>query len=209
MFEREVALPVPEGYVWPVATHFALYDHNGAFPLAWHELGVSCVISVADRRTTRQPPPGCYHYIGSVQDFVHAYPHPLGIVTSHVTCGPASVAASKRLRDRIIDGTYLSTCEEILWTIHLGSKAAAEQPATNAHHALGPPTFITNGTKHGGRRHKVFTWFSRNLESVPDGPDTPPHLMLPRLSGSTPEKRMLRRTETPLSLARSHAATSV
>ena len=41
---------------------------------------------------------------------------------------------------------------------------------------------------------------------MPDGDDTPLSMLLPRLSGSTPEKRMLKRTETPLTLARSHTA---
>jgi len=90
--------------------------------------------------------------------------------------------------------------------LYLGTRAAAEQPATNAHHALGTPLCFTNGTKHGGKRHKVFTWWGRELDAVPDGDDTPLSMLLPRLSGSTPEKRMLKRTETPLTLARSHTA---
>jgi hypothetical protein len=205
-FEREILLPVAEDFKWPEAKYFCFYEHNGAFMLSLYEWSRGAVISCADRRSTRPPPPGCYHFIGKVQEFVDAYPYSLGLVISHVTCAPAAAAATLKLPERIQDGSFRTTALEILWTLHLGACAAAEQPATNAHHILGPPSFVTNATKHGGRRHKVFTWWTRGLSHVLDGEETPASLLLPRLSGSNAEKRMLRRTETPLSLARSHAA---
>jgi hypothetical protein len=204
-FDREIQLPVAADFVWPKATHFCMYEHNGAFTLALFELLKGGIISVANRRCTRPPPPNCYHFIGTVQEFVEAYPYPLGMVISHVTCAPAAAAATLKLPERIRDGSFKETALEILWCLHLGTCAAAEQPATNLHYVLGPPTFVTNATRHGGRRHKVFTWWLRGLDKVPDGEETPINLLLPRLSGSNAETRMLRRTETPLSLARSHA----
>eukprot|EP00966_Prymnesium_polylepis_P274511 6342599-Prymnesium_polylepis.1 len=76
-------MPMPQDYEWPAATHFTFYEHTGAFTQAWHEAGVECVTWVADRRCTRAPPPGCYHFIVTVQEFVNAHPQPIHSNTTH------------------------------------------------------------------------------------------------------------------------------
>ena len=76
-FEREIILPVPGDFVWPALAFIAFYEHSGEEREAnASELNMP-TCSVADRRTVRAPSELAWHFIGSVRNFVFAYPHPI------------------------------------------------------------------------------------------------------------------------------------
>tara|TARA_B110000503_G_scaffold47688_1_gene77649 strand:- start:114 stop:5735 length:5622 start_codon:yes stop_codon:yes gene_type:complete len=100
----------------------------------------------------------------------------------------------------------LKSAEEFLWINHIGDRSAGEQPPSAFEFLIGPPSFTVNALDHFATRDKTWCWWTRGLPKVPNGHRTPEHLQLPRRSGSTPERRMLVRTETELQFARDHVA---
>jgi len=94
-FENEYTLAnLPTGFVWPEWTHVAFHEHSGELREAWANAGVPAC-SVADRRTMLRPSAGCAHFIGSVQEFIDAFPHPIQFQSSHVPCGASNWASWK------------------------------------------------------------------------------------------------------------------
>ena len=50
-----------------------------------------------------------------MQEFVAAYPYPIGIHTNHVTCGYANLASHKTWEDKIKDGSLIASAREFVW----------------------------------------------------------------------------------------------
>merc|ERR1711938_78368 len=92
---------------------------------SWASMGLRAC-SVADRRTVLPPSPGCMHVIGTVEDFVKVYPHPLPVVDSHPTCGFANCASSTSWSEKIINGSMLTSALQMAWMLCLGDRAALE-----------------------------------------------------------------------------------
>ena len=206
-YEREVVLPVDSDFVWPVCTHFALMNHTAAWTLAWNAKGYAAC-SVSDRRCTAPPPPGCMHVIGRVQEFVAVYPHPLEFVASHVTCTKGAWAANAHWADNVRDGSILAAAEELLWSLCLGSRAAAEQGPSVHARLLGEPNFKTRAEDHGARGHKWYWWWTRNLPNVSPTNIIPPEDtldLLSAVSSKDAEARMLLRSPIPSSVIEAHA----
>ena len=207
-YEREVTLPVSGGFTWPTFTHFAFMEHSGVFVASWAARGkLAC--SVAERRCAAPPPPGCMHVIGRVQDFVAVYPHPLGLVTSHVTCTSGAWAASSQWETNVRNGSILRSAEELLWCMSLGAKAAAEQGPSAHARLLGEPSCKTRAEDHGARGHKWYWWWLRGLDSVQPSSVVPDHEVLDLLgavSSKDPETRMLLRSTIERSVADAHTA---
>ena len=149
------------------------------------------------------------HYIGSVQDFVAAYPHPLGLVTAHVTCAPAAWAAHRHWGDNVLNGSILETAETLLWALCLGARAACEQPPTALARILGEPTFKTRAEDHGCKRHKWLWWWNRNLPAVTPSNVVPAEQIVDTLSASashSKEVSMLLRSPIAPCVAAAHAS---
>ena len=139
--------------------------------------------------------------------FVAVYPHPIGIQTNNVTCSYSNVASAATWKSKISSGEMLASAEEFLWINHIGDRSAGEQPPSAFEFLIGPPSFTVNALDHFATRDKTWCWWTRGLPKVPLGRRTPDHKQLPRRSGSSPERRMLVRTETELQFARDHVAT--
>ena len=204
-YSREYVLPVPHDFEWPRVDHFAFYDHTGNFPRAWSEIGWPG-ISVADRRSSQQPPNDWIHIVGRVQDFLQVYPYPIGIQTNNVTCAFSNLASATTWREKICSGDLLQSAREFVWINHIGARSAGEQPPSALEFLVGVPSFETDAIDHFAARQKTWCWWTRGLPSVPNGRRTPEHLQLPRRSSAVAETRMLVRTETELQFARDHVA---
>ena len=204
--DREVMLPPPEGFMWPEFSHCAFYEHTGMFREAWADAdGNNITCSVADRPSDRAPSERCWAFIGSVWDFVQAYPHPIRTQTSHVNCGAANWASWKQWPEKILDGRMLQSAEELLWILCIGDRAAAEQPHTAHESIIGPPTCTTNANQFGCA-DKSWCWWLRNLTSVAATnivPISERWEELSRARGSA-EERSVRRADTPEPLAKAH-----
>jgi hypothetical protein len=207
-FPREVVLPAPPGYIFPRFSHFALYESSGAFREAFAARGYAAC-SVADRPTSRAPSPHCVHYIGSVQQFVRQYPHPLGLVVTHVTCTATTRANQQNWPALIRDGSMMRSAREFVWATSLGAYNASENPPGALEFLVGPPTARTDACEHGCPLAKQWCWWLRSLPPVPPSDEVPRQAVRNALSGLRyvePEARMVLRSTTPPSLAAAHAA---
>jgi 8-oxo-dGTP pyrophosphatase MutT (NUDIX family) len=203
-YNNEIILPPSSNFEWPVFDHVCLHEHTGAFLLANAERGATAC-SVADRRSTRPPPPGCYAFLGKVDHFLELYPHPIGRVTSHVTCAPACYANWHNWSENVRDGTILQAARDVLLYRSIGNRAAAEQPPSCIARLLGEPTFKTTAEQLGGRMHKSLWFWTRNLDAVSPTVTNPEGVlnMLTQARSGTPEETMLRRSAFELEVARS------
>ena len=164
IYDREIVLPVSDNFVWPKFTHVHFHDHVGNLRDS-HSAGTTAC-SVADRRTTNPPAEGCYHVYAKVEDFVACYPHPLGFVSSSVTCAPASWSAWPYWEANTLDGSILAAAEDLLWCICLGECTAAEQPPTAHMHLLGAPDLKTSAFELGGSINKTYWYWYRNIKAI-------------------------------------------
>ena len=165
LFKREFELSqLSDDFVWPAATHFAFYDDHGHIRESWAARGYIC-ISVADRPTRIPPSANCYHFIGQVYDFVQSFPHPIGVGTSHVECGPSTWSSYKTWPEKLLDGSMREAGEELLWVTCIGDRHAAEQPYVSHEHTIGPPTQVIN-LNHIGGHDKTWNLWLRNLGRV-------------------------------------------
>ena len=207
--EREVLLPPPPGFVWPIFTHFAFYEHTGEFREAWAPPGSdNRACSVADRPSDLPPSERCWSFVGSVWDFVHAYPHTIRTQTSHVNCGDANWASWRMWPEKILDGRMLRSAEELLWILCIGDRAAAEQPHTAHEATVGPPTFVTNANQFGCA-DKTWCWWLRHLTPVAPTAIVPPAERWEELSRArgSPEQKSVRRADSPRPLVAAHVKT--
>ena len=210
--DREVTLPVPDGFVWPTFAFCAFYEHSGEKREAnAHVLGAP-TCSVADRRTILPPSGQAWHFIGSVQSFVATYPHPIRRQSNHVTCGGGNWASWTTHPQKIRDGTMRRAAEELLWINCIGDRSTGEQPPSAHQHTVGPPTVVLNGNQFGAPDKTYCTWL-RNLPPVPPTDPVPPAARWSELtvSGSV-EAKTVKRSYTPRNLAlaeaRAHANVS-
>jgi hypothetical protein len=195
-FAREVTLPVPDGFEWPVFDCFVLYSHTCNYRNCWGELGLRAV-SVADRRTILEPPPECMHVIGSVADFVDVYPHPMPVVDAHPHCDPANNASHTTWPAKIADGSMLAALMEIVWILALGDRVGVEQPPTAHRFTLGPPTFKFNAQDCDEDKYKDVWYWTRHLPSIAPIRTRPKelrHAYSSTVHASDRERRMLRRS---------------
>ena len=202
LFEREIRLPVHASFVWPRFTRFAFYEDLGNIREAWSEMGYNAC-SVADRPTQQAPSKGCYHFIGQVYDFVHSFPHPIDVQTSHVECGPASWSSWKTWPSKLADKRMLEAAEELLWISCIGNRSVAEQPHTAHESNLGPPTQVANANEHGGH-DKTWCLWRRNVGLIAPSDVVPEADRAEILSSATgsKEQRMLQRSRTSMQMAR-------
>ena len=192
LFEREFELSqLGDDFVWPAATHFALYDDHGHIRESWAARGYIC-ISVADRPTRIPPSASCYHFIGQVYDFVQSFPHPIGVGTSHVECGPSTWSSYKTWPEKLLDGSMREAGEELLWVACIGDRHAAEQPYVSHEHTIGPPTQVIN-LNHLGGHDKTWNLWLRNLGRVEHTNEVADHERYSILASSSKdsEERML------------------
>ena len=212
-FDREITLPVPPGHVWDRYDVVCLHEHSGSFRESWASRSLrgrpvrAC--SVAERRTSTPPSPGNAHVIGDVLAFLSVYPHPIPLVTGHVTCGDANFASWTTWADKIASGAMLARAEEIHYFRSLGALAAMEQPPTAHEVILGPASFQTAAELHGERNTKTYLWFARGLDTVSPSDVVPEHMRVnfkASVAGS-PEEKMLQRSFIARSVADAHTAT--
>ena len=204
---NEIALPADGSYSFPAFSHFAFYEESGAFREAFAALGYAAC-SVSERPTTRAPSAHCVHYIGTVQQFVEQYPHPLGLVVTHVTCTALTGANRAQWSRCFQDGSMQASAMEFVWASSLGAFNASENPPGVLTHLVGPPTLHTNAHEHGCPMSKQWCWWLRGLPTVPPSKVVPAQQRVDALSGLRnvhADARMLLRSATPPSLARSHA----
>ena len=211
-FDREITLPVPPGHVWDRYDVVCLHEHSGSFRESWASRSLrgrpvrAC--SVAERRTSTPPSPGNAHVIGDVLAFLSVYPHPIPLVTGHVTCGDANFASWTTWADKIASGAMLARAEEIHYFRSLGALAAMEQPPTAHEVILGPASFQTAAELHGERNTKTYLWFARGLNTVSPSDVVPEHMRVnfkASVAGS-PEEKMLQRSFIARSVADAHTA---
>ena len=140
-YEREIVLPAPDGFIWPEFLFIAFYEHSGEEREAnARSLDGAPTCSVADRRSILPPSEHSWHFIGPVQDFLRAYPHPVRRQSNHVPCGAANWASWHTWPKKIMDGSMLRSAEEFLWINCIGDQSLGEQPPTAHQHTVGPPT---------------------------------------------------------------------
>ena len=204
--EREIALPVPADFEWPLFAFICFYEHTGEEREAnSRALGGAPTCSVADRRSVLPPSPGTLHVIGQVRDFLDVYPHSIPRQSNHVTCGHANWASWRSWEAKILDGSMRQSAEEILFINSIGDRSIGEQPPTAHQHILGPPTFVVNGHDFAAPSKTYFKW-ARNL------PPIAPTLTLPveqrwselAVSGSS-EVKTVKRSYTPRNMAEEEA----
>ena len=201
-FEREYKLDeLPADFKWPKWTHVAFHEHSGEMREAWARAGTGAC-SVADRRTMLEPSAGCAHFIGSVEGFVDAYPHPIQFQSSHVPCGASNWASWETWPTKVLDGSMLRAAEQLLWILSIGAKTAAEQPPSALEIIVGPPSFRTNGNEHGSHDKQYLYWL-RGVPGAEPSALVPPARRVNMITAAagTPEQRMLRRSITPRPLA--------
>ena len=205
--EREIVLPVPEGFVWPDFTFIAFCEHSGEEREANANVGHGGVTtcSVADRRSILPPSRTAWHFIGTVHDFVHAYPHPIRRSANHMTCGLANWASWKFWPAKILDGSMRKSAEDFLWINCLGDRSLGEQPPSAHQHTVGPPTFTVNGHDFGAPSKTYCKW-ARNLPAVEPTDVLPPEQRWSELAASgSPEAKMVKRSYTPRTIAKAEA----
>ena len=205
--EREIVLPVPEGFVWPDFTFIAFCEHSGEEREANANVGHGGVTtcSVADRRSILPPSSTAWHFIGTVHDFVHAYPHPIRRSANHMTCGLANWASWKFWPAKILDGSMRKSAEDFLWINCLGDRSLGEQPPSAHQHTVGPPTFTVNGHDFGAPSKTYCKW-ARNLPAVEPTDVLPPEQRWSELAASgSPEAKMVKRSYTPRTMAKAEA----
>ena len=212
-YEREVVLPVPDGFIWPEFPFIAFYEHSGEEREANARiLDGAPTCSVADRRSILPPSEHSWHFIGPVQDFLCAYPHPVRRQSNHVPCGAANWASWHTWTKKILDGSMLRSAEEFLWINCIGDRSLGEQPPTAHQHTIGPPTYTVNGHDFGAPSKTYCKW-ARNLPPVTPSATLPYEQRWSELmvTGSA-ETKMVLRSYTPRNLAseeaRIHAAVS-
>ena len=166
-YEQELTLPLPDGFTWPHFAFCALYEHSGEEREAQARVRQRPCCSIADRRCILPTSTLTWHFIGTVQDFVAAYPHPLEDTYSHITCGWSNWASWKTWEQKLRNGAMLAAAEELLWILCLGNRACAEQPPSAMQHILGPPTQKLLG-RHHGAPDKTYCLWLRNLSVVPN-----------------------------------------
>ena len=163
-YEREIQLPVAADFQWPEFGFIAFYEHSGEEREDAARRGdVAC--SVADRRTVIPPSVNCWHVIGTVQQFVAVYPHPIRRQRSHITCAHGNWASHITWPAKIRDGSMRAAAEELLWVVCLGDQAAAEQPSSAHAHTVGPPTCTIKGHQVKAP-DKTYDWWLRNWPPV-------------------------------------------
>ena len=209
---REITLPVPEGFEWPVFEFIALYEHSGEEREANAEILGAPTCSVADRRSVRPPSERAWHVLAKVRDFLMAYPHPIRRQSNHITCGHANWGSWDTWPAKILNGSMQGAAEEMLYINCIGDRSSGEQPPTAHQHTLGPPTQVTNGHQHGAPSKTYYKWL-RNLPRVPASDEVPPAERWSELAVSgTPEEKTVKRSYTPRNLAvaeaRAHAHAS-
>lgn len=201
LFEREIRLPVDEGFVWPQLERFAFYEDSGNLREAWAARGYKAC-SVADRPTQRAPSPGSYAFIGQVWDFVQVFPYPIDMHTSHVECGPASWSAWQTWPRKLLEGRMREAGEELIWISSIGNRSLNEQPHTAHETTIGMPTQISNANEHGGR-DKTWCLWRRNVGHI-DATEVVPvkdrEEILSKAKGSK-EQVMLQRSRTEPQMA--------
>ena len=206
-YAREIVLPAPAGFHWPRFQFCAFYEHSGEEREAYaRELGGAPTCSVADRRSILPPSDNAWHFIGTVQAFVESYPHSVHLQSNHVTCGSANWASWETWPGKILDGSMLKSCEELLWINCIGDRSCGEQPPTAHQHLIGPPTSIVNGHDFGAPSKTYYKWL-RNL------PRVAPTLKLDAdkrwtelAAAGTPEEKTVKRSYTPRNMAEAEAA---
>ena len=198
---REIKLPVPTDFEWPVITHFAFYEDKGEIRESFAARGhVSA--SVADRAPQIPPSEGCFAIIGQVYDFIQCYPHPIRANVNHVECGPASWSSFKTWPQKILDGRMLAAAEELLLINCIGDRSLGEQPHTAHEHVIGPPTQVFNAHEHGASDKTWVVW-RRGVPAVKPTDIVPLSKRREELSTvkGTREEKMLRRSRTPRKVA--------
>ena len=203
---REVSLDeMPAIFEWPEFDFFGFMEHTGEDREAQALESGKWACSVADRRCVIAPSERCYHFIGTVQQFVDMYPFPIRRMYSHVTCGWANWASWRTWLTKVRDGSMLAAAEELLWLMCLGDRSAGEQPPTAHQHTLGPPTFVTNGNNFGGP-NKTYCWWLRNLCPVEPTDVVPEGEQWSELAVSgTPETKTVKRSYSPRNMATAFA----
>ena len=205
-YEREVVLPVPDDFVWPVFGFCAFHEHTGEERESHADALNTASCSIADRRTITPPSTRCWHFIGDVRDFVRAYPHPIRMQSNHVTCGWANWACWATWPAKIADGSMLAAAEEFLWINCIGDRSWGEQPPSAHQHTVGPPTFTMYGHEHGAPSKTYCIW-ARHLPPVPPTDVVPVAQRWNELHVSgTPEQKTVKRSYTPRNVARAKAA---
>jgi hypothetical protein len=203
---REVTLPVPEGFEWPEFAFCAFYEHSGEEREAYlRAMGGAPTCSVSDRRSILPPSPGAWHFIGTVQDFVAAYPHPIRLQSNHITCGYANWASWPTWASKIRDGSMRRAAEELLWVMSIGDRCTGEQPPTAHQHTVGPPTFVVNGHDFGAPSKTYCKWL-RNLPPIAPTSPLPPDERWSELSVSGDKQvKTVKRSYTPRNMAEAEA----
>ena len=203
-YKNEIVLPPPPGYEWPIFDQVCFHEHSLALVMANYEAG-STACSVADRRATRPPPPGCVHYYGKDDHFLSLYPHPIGRSSSHVTCAPTCYANWSNWEENVRNGSILHSAKRVLRFYSIGNRATAEQPPTCIARLIGEPTFKITAEELGGTLHKTLWFWTRNLDVVrPTHPEPKGVLnLLGQARCGTPEETMLRRSAFEPIVARS------
>ena len=204
-YEREIRLPPPDGFVWPKFGFIAFYEHSGEEREAYAAALNEPTCSVADRRTILPPSENCWAFIGTVQEFVASYPHPIRRQSNHVTCGWANWASWRTWPQKILDGSMRKAAEEFLWINCIGDRSWGEQPPSAHQHSVGPPTFIVKGQQHGAPSKTYYIW-ARNLPRVPPSDVVPWRERWSELAvtGSA-EQVTVQRSYTPRNVARAMA----
>ena len=96
-YDQELTLPLPDDFTWPKFAFCALYEHSGEEREAQARVRQRPCCSIADRRCILPTSTLTWHFIGTVQDFVASYPHPLEDTYSHITCGWSNFSIILRL----------------------------------------------------------------------------------------------------------------
>ena len=197
---------MPPGFVWPDFGFIAFYEHSGEEREANARVLDEPTASVADRRSILPPSAKAWHFIGTVHDFVHAYPLPIRRHATHVVCGTANWASWRTWPSKILDGSMLRSAEELLWVSCLGDQSCNEQPPTAHQHIMGPPTYVINGNEFGAPSKTYYKW-ARNLPSVQPTDRVPLAEQWSELAVSgTDEEKMVKRSYTPRNMAEAEAA---
>ena len=77
----------------------------------------------------------------------------------------------------MIDGSFQRSVEDIVWRLHVGEAAMAEQPPSGHEQTLGPPVVKCNFTDHGCVWRKHWWLWVRNLKpDLPAEGATPPSM---------------------------------
>ena len=171
-YQREIALPVPSGFDWPTFAFIAFYEHSGEEREANALVLGDATASVADRRTIIEPSADCWHFIGTVRQFLELYPYSIPRQCNHITCGDANWACWRTWPAKILDGTMRAAAEELLYINCIGDRSWGEQPHSAHQRTVGPPTFIMNGNQHGAPT-KTYCILARGLPAVPPSDPVP------------------------------------